>query len=56
MNPLDVFPDPTDEPENAVAEPLDERFGRVAGAGRQRLPGEGGFDGFYYARLRKRPA
>jgi 16S rRNA (cytosine967-C5)-methyltransferase len=41
---------------DAVAEPLDERFGRVAGAGRQRLPGEGGFDGFYYARLRKRPA
>ena len=41
---------------DAVAEPLDERFGRVAGAGRQRQPGEGGFDGFYYARVRKRPA
>lgn len=41
---------------NAVAEPLDERFGRVAGVGRQRLPGELGYDGFYYARLRKRPA
>jgi 16S rRNA (cytosine967-C5)-methyltransferase len=39
---------------DAVAEPLDDRFGRVAGAGRQRLPGEGGLDGFYYARLRKR--
>jgi len=41
---------------NAVAEPLDERFGRAAGVGRQRLPGELGYDGFYYARLRKRPA
>lgn len=41
---------------NAVAEPLDERFGRVSGAGRQRLPGEQGGDGFYYARLRKQPA
>ena len=38
---------------DAVAEPLDERYGRVAGAGRQRLPGEDGMDGFYYARLRK---
>lgn len=41
---------------NAVAEPLDERFGRVAGVGRQRLPGELGYDGFYYARLRKQAA
>jgi 16S rRNA (cytosine967-C5)-methyltransferase len=41
---------------DAQAEPLDERYGRVAGAGRQRLPGERGYDGFYYARLRKRPA
>ncbi|MDI9238368.1 16S rRNA (cytosine(967)-C(5))-methyltransferase RsmB [Lysobacter sp. LF1] len=40
---------------DAVAEPLDERLGRIAGAGRQRLPGEQGADGFYYARLRKRP-
>lgn len=39
---------------DALAEPLDERFGRLAGAGRQRLPGEQGADGFYYARLRKR--
>lgn len=39
---------------DAVAEPLDDRFGRVSGAGRQRLPGEGGMDGFFYARLRKR--
>ena len=41
---------------DAVAEPLDERFGRVSGAGRQRLPGEQGGDGFYYARLRKQTA
>lgn len=38
---------------DAAAEPLDERFGRMAGAGRQRLPGEAGMDGFFYARLRK---
>ena len=38
---------------DAVAEPLDERFGRGSGAGRQRLPGEGGMDGFYIARLRR---
>ena len=38
---------------DAQAEPLDERFGRVCGAGRQRLPGEDGMDGFFYARLRK---
>lgn len=39
---------------DAVAEPLDARFGRVAGPGRQRLPGEDGMDGFFYAKLRKR--
>lgn len=39
---------------DAVAEPLDDRFGHAAGAGRQRLPGEDGMDGFFYARLRKR--
>jgi len=39
---------------DAVAEPLDDRFGRTSGAGRQRLPGERGMDGFFYARLRKR--
>ena len=38
---------------DAVAEPLDERFGRVSGAGRQRLPGERGMDGFFLARLRR---
>src|SRR5690606_15397189 len=37
----------------AVAEPLDDRFGRVDGPGRQRLPGEGGMDGFFVARLRR---
>lgn len=36
---------------DAVAKPLDERFGRASGAGRQRLPGEGGMDGFFYAAL-----
>lgn len=39
---------------DAAAEALDERFGRAAGAGRQRLPSEDGMDGFFYARLRKR--
>lgn len=38
---------------DARAEPLDERFGRVAGAGRQRLPGDADGDGFFYARLRR---
>lgn len=40
---------------DATAEALDDRFGRIAGAGRQRLPGEAAQDGFFYARLRKRP-
>lgn len=39
---------------DAVAEPLDARFGQASGAGRQRLPGEQGMDGFFYARLRRR--
>ncbi|WP_240095450.1 16S rRNA (cytosine(967)-C(5))-methyltransferase RsmB [Thermomonas flagellata] len=38
---------------DATPEPLDTRFGHASGAGRQRLPGEGGRDGFFYARLRK---
>ena len=38
---------------DAAVEPLDERFGRPAGDGHQRLPGEDGMDGFFYARLRK---
>ncbi|KPN21213.1 16S rRNA methyltransferase [Xanthomonas sp. Mitacek01] len=36
-----------------VLELLDARFGRDTGAGHQRLPGEGGMDGFFYARLRR---
>ena len=39
---------------DASAETLDERFGRATGNGRQRLPGEDGMDGFFYARLTKR--
>lgn len=38
---------------DALVEPLAETFGHEAGAGRQRLPGEEGMDGFFYARLRK---
>ncbi len=38
---------------DARAAPLDARFGRVSGAGRQRLPGEQGMDGFFYALLAK---
>lgn len=33
--------------------PLDARFGRDTGHGHQRLPGEEGMDGFFYARLQK---
>lgn len=32
---------------------LDARFGRISGGGRQRLPGEDGGDGFFYALLQK---
>ena len=38
---------------DAALEPLDARFGRDTGFGSQRLPGEGGMDGFFVARLRK---
>jgi 16S rRNA (cytosine967-C5)-methyltransferase len=38
---------------DAVLDPLDPRFGRDTGHGRQRLPGEDGMDGFFYARIRK---
>jgi 16S rRNA (cytosine967-C5)-methyltransferase len=38
---------------DAVAEPLPEAYGRCSGMGRQRLPGEYGCDGFFYARLRR---
>ena len=34
-------------------ETLDPRYGHAAGHGRQRLPGEQGMDGFFYARLVK---
>ena len=39
----------------AVIEALDATFGHDTGFGTQRLPGEAGRDGFFYARLRKRP-
>lgn len=38
---------------DAWLDPLDAMFGRDTGFGHQRLPGEGGMDGFFYARLRK---
>jgi len=38
---------------DARSDPLDERFGHPVDAGRQRLPGEAGADGFFYASLRK---
>jgi 16S rRNA (cytosine967-C5)-methyltransferase len=38
---------------DATLDPLGEKFGRDTGHGRQRLPGEDGMDGFFYARLRK---
>jgi 16S rRNA (cytosine967-C5)-methyltransferase len=40
---------------DARAEPLDDRYGHDAGPGRQRLPGEQGMDGFFYARFIKAP-
>ena len=39
---------------DATLEPLDSGFGHDTGYGRQRLPGEGGMDGFFVARLKKR--
>jgi 16S rRNA (cytosine967-C5)-methyltransferase len=38
---------------DAAPQPLDARFGRASGAGRQRLPGEDGMDGFFYALIAK---
>ncbi len=35
--------------------PLDATFGRDTGCGHQRLPGEEGMDGFFYARIHKLP-
>jgi hypothetical protein len=37
----------------ARGEPLAASFGHDTGFGSQRLPGEGGMDGFFCARLRK---
>lgn len=37
----------------AVADALDEAWGRPAGVGRQMMPGEEDADGFFYARLRR---
>ena len=39
---------------DACALQLDARYGRAAGPGRQRMPGEDGMDGFFYALLEKR--
>lgn len=38
---------------DAAVLPLPERFGRVSGAGRQRLPGDDEGDGFFYALLER---
>lgn len=38
---------------DARAETLDDSYGRLAGPGRQRLPGECAMDGFFYARVRR---
>lgn len=38
---------------DAQVEALDARYGRDREVGRQRLPGEHGYDGFFYSRLRK---
>jgi len=38
---------------DATEIPLDARHGRAAEPGRQRMPGEDGMDGFFYALLRK---
>lgn len=38
---------------DARAVPLDARFGRPAGAGRQRLPGDDDMDGFFHAALER---
>ena len=41
---------------DARVDPMPESFGRADGPGRQRLPGDGDMDGFFYARLRKQGA
>ena len=42
-----------DRTPDARAEALPAAFGHATGPGRQRLPGEDGMDGFFYARLQK---
>ncbi|MGH8106655.1 MAG: methyltransferase domain-containing protein, partial [Arenimonas sp.] len=39
---------------DAIALPLDEKFGHAGGLGRQRFPGEENMDGFFYALMQKR--
>ena len=39
--------------QDARLQPLDARFGEDTGHGSQRLPGQDGMDGFFYARIRK---
>ena len=41
---------------DAAVDPLAPAFGHAAGVGRQRLPGEAGMDGFFYARLKRTDA
>ncbi len=41
---------------DATELPLDAHYGRAVHPGRQRMPGENGMDGFYYALLGKNPA
>ena len=38
---------------DAMLAPLDASYGRDTGFGHQRLPGDEGMDGFFYARLSK---
>ncbi|HET9032888.1 MAG TPA: 16S rRNA (cytosine(967)-C(5))-methyltransferase RsmB [Dokdonella sp.] len=48
-----VIADLLDAHVDARALPIHERHGRVAGSGRQNLPGNKGMDGFYYALVEK---
>ncbi len=41
---------------DAAVDMLPPAFGHAAGGGRQRLPGEAGMDGFFYARLKRAQA
>lgn len=41
---------------DAVESPLPDGFGQACRVGRQRFPGDGGMDGFFYARLGKLPS